>query len=64
MLKRRLTDEEIQRLALIVVEKSDPYSNIENISKQILEAYMKSIEFFEKQNEKYSDENPPRIRTL
>ena len=65
MLKQRLTTDEIKDLALAVVNKYQPTSNtVEDICIEILNAYAQSIEYFKKQNEKYTEKNPPRARTL
>lgn len=64
MLKQRLTEEEIQKLALLVAEKCEATGTPVDVARQVLEAYVTSIEFFQRQNEEYFKNRPPGITVL
>ena len=65
MLKRRLKQDEIMSLTLAIIDKYQPSSNtVEELCAEILNAYVQSIEYFEKKNEEYSNNTPPRSLVL
>ena len=64
MLKQHLEQHVIEKLALIIAEKSSNAEHIDVTCSTVLNAYTKSLEYLEKQNEDYWASNQPQVRTL